>query len=265
MNKDLKQINNFKGREKIQQYSNEFPLPRERCGKAAFTLAEVLITLGIIGVVAAMTLPVLIQKHQKKVTVTKLKKAYTTIANAFNMAAAEHGNIDGILPIGAKVVAEDVKSFFNDYLFKYLSNPTMLSASYYPSQCSGGSGYQIYYLHKNDCLPQSVVTNYSLGRILFSTTSGDEVAYYIIVMAYDNSNSNPIAQYAQNYTLLIDINGNKKPNQFGKDVFRFRIYPATNSIRPYSNGSDCKIDSIGFSCAAKIINDGWEIKDDYPW
>lgn len=38
-----------------------------------FTLAEVLITLGIIGIVAAMTLPILIQKHQEKVTVTKVK------------------------------------------------------------------------------------------------------------------------------------------------------------------------------------------------
>lgn len=42
--------------------------------KTAFTLAEVLITLGIIGVVAAMTLPTLVQKHQEKVTIAKLKK-----------------------------------------------------------------------------------------------------------------------------------------------------------------------------------------------
>lgn len=41
--------------------------------KAAFTLAEVLITLGIIGVVAAMTMPSLIQNYQEKATVTKLK------------------------------------------------------------------------------------------------------------------------------------------------------------------------------------------------
>ena len=44
--------------------------------KAAFTLAEVLITLGIIGVVAAMTIPNLITAHQKRVTVTKLQKLF---------------------------------------------------------------------------------------------------------------------------------------------------------------------------------------------
>ena len=42
--------------------------------KKAFTLVEVLITLGIIGVVAAMTLPALIQKQHRKETSVKLKK-----------------------------------------------------------------------------------------------------------------------------------------------------------------------------------------------
>ena len=46
----------------------------------AFTLAEVLITLGIIGVVAAMTLPTVINQYEKKITVVKLKKAYNTLA-----------------------------------------------------------------------------------------------------------------------------------------------------------------------------------------
>ena len=51
------------------------------CGnnrKVAFTLAEVLITLGIIGVVAAMTMPSLIQNYQEKATVTKLPSTSMT-------------------------------------------------------------------------------------------------------------------------------------------------------------------------------------------
>lgn len=46
-----------------------------RNNKVAFTLAEVLITLGIIGVVAAMTLPTLIANYQKRQTVVQLKKS----------------------------------------------------------------------------------------------------------------------------------------------------------------------------------------------
>ena len=61
---------------------------------AAFTLAEVLITLGIIGVVAALTLPTLIQNHQKQVYVTQLKKAYSTLNNAINKMAVDEGVVD---------------------------------------------------------------------------------------------------------------------------------------------------------------------------
>ena len=61
--------------------------------KAAFTLAEVLITLGIIGVVAALTLPALIQNYHEKQRVTQLKKAYSVMQNAFLMAQEEYGDV----------------------------------------------------------------------------------------------------------------------------------------------------------------------------
>ena len=51
-----------------------------------FTLAEVLITLGIIGVVAAMTLPALIQKNNNKVVETRLEKFYSGINQAIMLA-----------------------------------------------------------------------------------------------------------------------------------------------------------------------------------
>ena len=62
--------------------------------KKAFTLAEVLITLGIIGVVAALTIPTLIQDSQSRATVTGLKKAYATLQNAFDRAVDENGTPD---------------------------------------------------------------------------------------------------------------------------------------------------------------------------
>ena len=54
--------------------------------KQAFTLAEVLITLGIIGVVAAMTLPALIQSYANTVVETRLAKFYSTINQAIARA-----------------------------------------------------------------------------------------------------------------------------------------------------------------------------------
>lgn len=65
-----------------------------KTARLAFTLAEVLITLGIIGVVAALTIPSLVQKHQEQVTVTKLKKFYSAFSQAYTMAVLEHGTLD---------------------------------------------------------------------------------------------------------------------------------------------------------------------------
>ena len=62
--------------------------------RKGFTLAEVLITLGIIGVVAALTLPQVVTNYEKKATEVRLKKDYSTLANALKMAEAEHGPIE---------------------------------------------------------------------------------------------------------------------------------------------------------------------------
>ena len=59
--------------------------------KGAFTLAEVLITLGIIGVVAALTLPSLIQKYQDQVLENQLKKMYSTLSQGIQKAMADDG------------------------------------------------------------------------------------------------------------------------------------------------------------------------------
>ena len=63
----------------------------------AFTLAEVLITLGIIGVVAAMTLPAIIGHYKKQEIASKLKKFSSTIQNAFTMASAQYGDMSGTI------------------------------------------------------------------------------------------------------------------------------------------------------------------------
>lgn len=62
--------------------------------KFAFTLAEVLITLGIIGVVAAMTMPSLIANYQEKHRVSQLKKVYSALSQAFVSAVQENGTPD---------------------------------------------------------------------------------------------------------------------------------------------------------------------------
>ncbi len=59
--------------------------------KVAFTLAEVLITLAIIGVVAAITIPAIIANYQDKVLETAYKKSMSVLSNALNLAIANNG------------------------------------------------------------------------------------------------------------------------------------------------------------------------------
>ena len=88
----------------------------------------------------------------------------------------------------------------------------------------------------------------------------------------DGNKVSQIAQYDTSQTVLVDINGPKNPNVFGKDVFRFIVNFDNSTVKPYCyqrTPSDiakkCSRNGDGTCCAAKIMADGWEIKDDYPW
>ena len=74
--------------------SSRFTLHSSLKKRAAFTLAEVLITLGIIGVVAAMTIPTLVGNYKKSVVENKLKQAVSIINQAIILSAVDNGTPD---------------------------------------------------------------------------------------------------------------------------------------------------------------------------
>jgi hypothetical protein len=59
---------------------------------------------------------------------------------------------------------------------------------------------------------------------------------------------------------MVDINGPKAPNIIGKDAFYF-VMDDKGIVPP---DLVCTVSS-GLGCANKIMSDGWEIRDDYPW
>lgn len=89
--------------------------------KSAFTLAEILITLGIIGIVAAMTIPTLMTKYAKQRTETQLKSFYSRINQTLKMSAAENGDIDGLIERKAYSYDEQVE-FLKQYIFPYMKH-----------------------------------------------------------------------------------------------------------------------------------------------
>ena len=82
--------------------------------KKAFTLAEVLITLGIIGIVAAMTLPIVVGNYQKKELVTLYKKIYSVLKNAEMRATVDYGD-------SKYWDYSDPKTFMRVYYIPYLN------------------------------------------------------------------------------------------------------------------------------------------------
>lgn len=85
--------------------------------KFGFTLAEVLITLGIIGIVAAMTIPTLISKNQKRVIEAKLKEDYSIIQQVIKSNEGNDVDMSMILQDGN---TDSQKEWFETYFAPYM-------------------------------------------------------------------------------------------------------------------------------------------------
>ena len=207
--------------------------------KAAFTLAEVLITLGIIGVVTAMTMPSLIQNYQEKATVTKLKKCYSLVSQAYVSILNDEGGSD-TLQAGDDL---EMMEKFGKYL-KYQKtcgrNKGCFPNVTYKSVT--GNGYSKWEDDTTD-RSRAILTDGTLIMFNKSAMWGGEGNYL----------------YAQIY---VDINGFKGPNQLGRDFFYFyispeKIVPAGAKALEEKNEDqkftkNC-IQQNGYACAAWVI------------
>lgn len=228
----------------IHQYSSK------NMKNSAFTLAEVLITLGIIGVVAALTMPALIANYQKQATVTRLKKAYSQLAQAVQLSEAENGEIeywDLTLPSD---------TFMEKYITPFLKN------------IGKTSGRDINTLINYKYLNGQTITELSVNG---TDTSVRKLADGTIIFV--DSWTPDDGSYR---TVMIDINGYRRPNMLGKDLFSFEIN-RTNGLSPSGSCVDdeCLAPTLhmcnknaakgGYACANVIIQNGWQISDNYPW
>ena len=219
--------------------------------RTAFTLAEVLITLGIIGIVAAMTLPSLIGNYQKKVTVNKLKKAYTILNQAFKRSQIDNGDYQ----YWAKGVDMGIDAYYKLYWHPYFQITTVCD-NY---QKCGYKEERPWLGANNEKL--TALFSHKYYRIPFLTSDG--ILYSFSIASGNANNSFQV--------VWVDINGPKNPNQYGIDVFLFAPTEG-NVIMPYCYNSsessinkECSKNGTGDCCAARIMADGWEIKGDYPW
>ena len=198
MNKIITGFNLAKGNMRMDSCNNIY--------HSAFTLAEVLITLGIIGVVAAMTIPSVINETRNKQHVVAFKKLYSNFSNAIMLFKAEKGceGIDVASCIEGLNYGDnncnafaEVAKIMNYSIMKENGNNTGgwvpdESFNYYGDKVSGGygmvntTGIGCFY-----ALPDGMVLNVDVDYNAFK--------------------------------VFVDTNGKKGPNRMGKDVHSFTV------------------------------------------
>ncbi len=223
--------------------------------KSGFTLAEVLITLGIIGVVASITIPMLIANYQKKQTVTKLQKAISVINQAYRLSYDDVG----------EVTAEEARAMGGEeYFQKYWEPYIKVTSICNEIGCGYKNSGQPWKMPSGNTYPLQLQTDYS--RVGFNTSDG----YFYMVVTVVGATTLTTSDI-----LVVDINGINKPNILGKDVFVLKrkidgekggvVVPACYSGSKSGIDNNCSKTGNGDCCAEKIRRAGWTIDRSYPW
>lgn len=210
--------------------------------KKGFSLAEILITLMIIGVIAGMTIPTLQKDAMNRTTVTNLKKIYSELNQATSLAMTDN--------MTDKFYRTDCwgskDKFYNNFVNKYLN---------VIKTCEVGS--------QRDCWGDD--WNWADGKI-FLLNSGITVSFTDV-----GNSANDDVYYMW---ILVDTNGPKSPNREGVDRFALNItgegavYAGPRPGAGYDDGSwlysqaksSCNGGESASYCAALIVMDGWQMK-----
>lgn len=194
--------------------------------RTAFTLAEVLITLGIIGIVAALTIPSLIAKYQDKVLIQQTKKAFSVFQNGLALASQDNGTPgDNSLTFPKDQTSNTVIKNFSKYF-----NGAQICINRYQNGCSQ------YYYETLYGTPRYNNTGEAVSDVISSPILilSDGVIFAISSNRTGCENTrytgnNPDGTKYEYYSdicanITMDVNGVKGPNQYGRDVYLFWVY-----------------------------------------
>ncbi|MBQ8459541.1 type II secretion system protein [bacterium] len=238
--------------------------------RVAFTLAEILITIGIIGVVAAMTIPTLIQKNQKRIIEASIKEDYSIIQQVIRQNEANDIDIVSEFKDGD---TQFLKTWFETYFAPYMKynrvcynkagcwqnrglNKALSGISVHIDRGTIGVGENIITVKLNN----GSNLNFDVWATTNSITNVNAWNYFGI-----RTNS-PVL------TIYIDANGDSPPNVFGKDIYVMAYAPETGLVYAGYHRTDSEINkncsknatgsNAGFYCLMRIKNHGWQILDE---
>jgi len=191
--------------------------------KFGFTLAEVLITLGIIGVVAAITIPNMITNYQDRQVVTKLKKNLAVFNQAIKLTIAEYGDLE-------YWELEDItyKSGDDDITKKFPLTTPFVNHLKVARDCgheAKGCFTSLPYYRKFVMPDGTLVATYFYAKEQKTATGKGEI--------------------------WVDLNGNKGPNTVGKDMFL--LYVNKDHVEPYPRDN---LSITGYGSAKYVLQNG---------
>ena len=229
-----------------------FGLAVESISNAAYTLAEVLIVVGIIGVVASITIPALIQNVQDQSSKSAWRKSFSVLSAISQQLAFENcGRLTGRFSDGvAGKTAADI-DIFRDV---FLENMKVLNV------CN---------VSVTGCWPEEW---YTLGKSSLGYPSNTSRAtlvdgsylYFDLQSDPDICNSNADGKNTSCGNIAVDVNGSKKPNMVGRDIFGLWV-SSSGKIAPIGTSGDVFYAQTSFSCdvGSYPSTSGWNCSADY--
>ena len=239
--------------------------------KIAFTLAEVLITLSILGVVAAISIPNIIQQYQKRLNITKLQKAYSVLETAATNIAVNSGCLNR--DVACTGLLNDA-----DFVNKFIELSGMKYSKIWSSNFNAYN--QITGNRHADFVERMIIAKDGIGYKVFRGNVRANGTDYSSIIIHVFTEPNLITRGGLTYDS--ENHPYSKRTIVGRNVFGFAIwdtfkvepvlrvnagegsyyplstYPnADTYCNPKSTNTDVKYS--GFGCTAKIIKDGWKM------
>ena len=203
--------------------------------KFGFTLAETLITLGIIGVVAALTIPSLINKYQDKVVTTALKRNYSILSQAVLSAVDEYGTPDNWMQ------SDENKSSYSQSSAKNVANILSMFIKNVNKCTDSDCILKFYKAHKVYNIKKNTLASNAQLKYAYLALN-DGTIYEISSLGQCNYwNAKGVCA-----AVSIDVNGLSKPNALGWDVFTFFLTSEGRFVPSEYNSDYCNSSSDSY-------------------
>ena len=239
--------------------------------KFGFTLAEVLITLGIIGVVAALVIPSFVSNYRKHVIAAQLEKTYADLEKWIKASEVDNG------PFESWDYSIPSKDFVQKYFAPYME--LTYCTTIRDAKCFAGDqgqGYNMWKKSNGEFESGGAWLVYAPRYIM------SDGRYFALYNRYSYAVPGTYGSDWKYVNFVIDVDGPRGESILGKDVYAFTlfnykkgqidhkglkigtIYTGNGDYRENNEKIQSTCVSSGYSCGLLIQRNGWKVPSNYP-